>query len=160
MVVAWHWDFGDGSTSTEETPVHTFSDAGTHLVSLTVTADDGATDVGRATVVVGSGPDETSGVLREASRPGLMPRQFELAGSAPNPFRGATTLRFALPERANVKLSVYDVTGRLVQDLVDETREAGRYDLKWDAKRLASGAYFVKLTANAFTETRRVLLLK
>ncbi len=88
------------------------------------------------------------------------PRDFEFRGGAPNPFRGATTFRFALPELANVDLSVFDVSGRLVDRLVDEARSPGRYEVRWDARRLAGGAYFVRFTTSSFTRTERVLLVK
>jgi len=89
-----------------------------------------------------------------------LPRAFEFQGSSPNPFRTATTFRFAVPERANVDLSVYDVSGRLVERIVDKVHEPGRYDVRWDAREVAAGAYFVRLNANAFTETRRVMVVR
>jgi hypothetical protein len=89
-----------------------------------------------------------------------LPQAFEFQGSAPNPFRSDTTFRFAVPERANVDLAVYDVSGRLVERLADQVYEPGRYNVRWDARGVAAGAYFVRLNANAFTETRRVMIVK
>ncbi len=88
------------------------------------------------------------------------PRVFDFARNRPNPFRTSTTFAFALPQPARVQLAVYDVAGRLVTHLVDETRPAGRYDVTWDARGMASGAYFVRMTAGTFTRTQRVLLLR
>ena len=78
----------------------------------------------------------------------------------PNPVRGSTTFRFVLPERTRVELRVYDVAGRQVVSLVDETRTAGVHLLPWDASGLASGTYFARLSTPAFTRTERVLLLR
>jgi hypothetical protein len=66
----------------------------------------------------------------------------------------------AFPERARVQLSVYDVGGRLAARLVDETRAPGFHVVPWDASGLATGTYFVRFSAGAFTRTERVLLLK
>ncbi len=76
------------------------------------------------------------------------------------PAGAATTFAFALPQPARVQLAVYDVAGRLVTHLVDETRPAGRYEATWDARGMASGAYFVRMTAGTFTRTQRVLLVR
>jgi photosystem II stability/assembly factor-like uncharacterized protein len=89
-----------------------------------------------------------------------LPATFALYAGFPNPFAESTTFRFALPERADVRLSVYDVSGRLVARLVDEPRAPGIHDVRWDARGAASGIYFVRLTAVKFTETRRVLRMK
>lgn len=90
----------------------------------------------------------------------VLPREFEFAGTSSNPFRGATTFRFALPEAANVNLSVFDVNGRLVDRLVEEVRAPGFYDIRWEARGVASGAYFIRFSTEKFTKTQRVLLLK
>jgi hypothetical protein len=89
-----------------------------------------------------------------------LPRAYEFPQNHPNPFRAATTFGFALPERAHVELCVYDAAGRLVARLLDEPRAPGIHRVPWDASRAASGTYFVRLSAGAFTETRRVVLLR
>jgi photosystem II stability/assembly factor-like uncharacterized protein len=89
-----------------------------------------------------------------------LPRTFEFQRNFPNPFRGETTFRFALPERVEVGLTVYDAAGRRVAQLLDEPREAGIHQVKWNARGVASGVYFVRLDAGSFRQTQRVLLLK
>jgi PKD repeat protein len=89
-----------------------------------------------------------------------LPAVFEFQGGTPNPFKAATTFRFALPERANVNLSVYDVTGRLVERVVDEAYEPGRYNVQWHARGVAAGAYFAKLNASSFTKTERIMVVR
>jgi photosystem II stability/assembly factor-like uncharacterized protein len=88
------------------------------------------------------------------------PTAYALEASYPNPFHAATTIRFALPERADVDLEVYDVLGRRVARLVGEAREAGLHEVRWDAAGFASGTYLVRLSTDAFTSTRRVLLVR
>ena len=89
-----------------------------------------------------------------------VPRVFTFENNYPNPFNPATTFRFALPERADVELMIYNVKGQLVTRLVNEALDAGSHQVRWDAGSLPSGTYFVRLTAGKFTSTQKVTLLK
>lgn len=94
---------------------------------------------------------------------------FFLAPARPNPFGGATTLSYRLPERTPVRLEVFDVQGERVAVLVDGVEEAGSHTVSFDVRRpgagrrggaLASGVYFVRLGAGALSTTRKILLMK
>lgn len=90
---------------------------------------------------------------------------FALEGNHPNPFRTQTTLRFTLPEATSVTLSVYDVVGRKVATLVEDTLPAGPHEVVWQARAsngraLASGVYLVRLEAGPRVQTQRVTLVK
>lgn len=78
----------------------------------------------------------------------------------PNPFNPVTRIRYALPEKGFVKLSVYDVSGRLVERLVSEEQPAGEYVIEWNAKRFSSGVYFCRFEVDDFAETRKLIFLK
>lgn len=84
----------------------------------------------------------------------------------PNPFNPVTTIRYALPERAQVDLAVYDIQGRLIRNLVSGVRGAGQHEAPWDGRdangrAAASGLYLYSLsTDQGFTQTRKLLLLK
>lgn len=78
----------------------------------------------------------------------------------PNPFSPMTTISFTLPERAPVKVSVYNVAGQLVKVLADETMEAGPQMLDFDGSGYPSGAYFVRLATPGMTKVHRMTLLK
>jgi hypothetical protein len=65
-----------------------------------------------------------------------------------------------LPKEAHVNLSVYDVLGRQVFVLVNETKDAGVHNVKFDAAELASGVYFYRLQAGSFVETMRLMLIR
>jgi hypothetical protein len=86
--------------------------------------------------------------------------------SYPNPFNPATTIRFALPKSDRVSLAVYDVTGRLIRSLLDNSsKPAGFFEAEWDGtdahgKQVASGVYFFRLTTSTETLTRKAVLLK
>lgn len=89
-----------------------------------------------------------------------LPMAYALDRNYPNPFNPSTTLSFSLPEKTHVTLTVYDLHGALVSRLVDEPREAGHHEFRWEPRGLASGTYFVRMTTPAFTRTQRVMLLK
>jgi len=88
------------------------------------------------------------------------PEAFALAGNAPNPFRQATTIRYELPRAAEVRLAVYDALGRRVRVLVDRKQEAGRKQIRFEAKELPAGVYFYRITAGSFSETRRLVVAR
>ena len=94
------------------------------------------------------------------------PEVFSLVDNYPNPFNPATTIRYALPQAADVELTVYNVVGQPVRTLVAEAQSAGRYVVEWDATddrgySVSSGMYFYRLQAgDAFRQVKKMLLLK
>ncbi|MCP4684459.1 MAG: T9SS type A sorting domain-containing protein, partial [bacterium] len=91
--------------------------------------------------------------------PGGLPASFALHQNYPNPFNPTTTVRFDLPRRSEIVLTVYNLLGQEVSRKV-ETRSAGHHTLELDLKDQPSGVYLYKLQANDFSETRKMLLLK
>jgi hypothetical protein len=89
-----------------------------------------------------------------------LPKSFSLSQNYPNPFNPATTISFSLPSRSLVSLKVFDVLGREVSLLVADELDAGRHTRQWNPQALPSGVYFYRLEAGAFTETKRLLLLR
>jgi hypothetical protein len=92
-----------------------------------------------------------------------LPRVFSLDRAAPNPFDGATAIRYAIPGMTPVRLSVYSVTGALVRTLEDRTLKPGYYSAKWNGRDgsgrlLASGIYLYRLEAGNYSATGKVLL--
>jgi len=85
---------------------------------------------------------------------------FKLNDNFPNPFNPSTKISFEIPENGHVKLSVYDITGRLIKTLVNEFRNAGRYESVFDGSSLSSGFYFYRLESGRNIETNRMILLK
>jgi hypothetical protein len=83
-----------------------------------------------------------------------------LAGARPNPFRGATAIDFALDGPGSVRLSAFDVAGRLVAVLVDEHRAAGRHAVSWQAEDLAPGVYFLRLEAGSTRVVKKITRLE
>jgi hypothetical protein len=111
-----------------------------------------------------STPEEVLMLLNDIDRL-MKPEAFVLEQNYPNPFTGRTTIRYGLPEAAEVELIVYDVLGRQVRRLVDERRRAGNHEVVWNGRDvsgnpLASGVYFYRLKAGEFTETRSVRIVR
>jgi hypothetical protein len=88
------------------------------------------------------------------------PAAILLGSGRPNPFRGATIIDFALDRSAPVRLSAFDVAGRLVAVLVDERRSAGRHAIPWRAHDLAPGVYFLRLEASSTQIVRKMTRLE
>ncbi|MCC6548506.1 MAG: T9SS type A sorting domain-containing protein, partial [Ignavibacteriaceae bacterium] len=86
--------------------------------------------------------------------------EFSLGQNFPNPFNPVTTIRFALPERTDVSLKVFDAQGSEVAVLARGTREAGRHEVQFDASELPSGVYIYRLEAGTYRETRKLVLIK
>ncbi|MEO9886064.1 MAG: T9SS type A sorting domain-containing protein [Balneola sp.] len=89
-----------------------------------------------------------------------LPLRTELQQNYPNPFNPTTTIQFELVKATSTKLTVYDVLGRKVRELVNEIRPAGTNTIQFDAANLASGIYLYRLEANGVVQTKRLTLIK
>jgi hypothetical protein len=96
---------------------------------------------------------------------GLILEEFALKSAYPNPFNSEIRIDFTLREKAPVKLEIYDLLGRLVQTLTDDTWEKGAHFLNWSGKdnggrTVASGIYFVRFYGESFDFSRKLVLMK
>ena len=89
-----------------------------------------------------------------------VPYVYRLAQNYPNPFNPSTKIAFDIPKAGIVNMVVYDLLGREVATLVNEFKQAGKYDVDFNALNLASGVYFYKITAGEFVDTKKMLLIK
>ena len=87
-------------------------------------------------------------------------RDFELTPAFPNPFNSMTRFSYALPKISDVSLRVYDVSGRLVNTLVDQKQSTGQYNVVWDGTEAAAGVYLVQIEAAEFSAVQKVVLVK
>ena len=95
----------------------------------------------------------------------VLPKDFSLAQNYPNPFNPTTTVSYALPTNAFVKLVVYNILGQKVKTLVDEEQTAGFRQVVWNGQNdrgetVGSGIYFYRIQAGSFTKTAKMSLLK
>lgn len=100
---------------------------------------------------------ETSAIHPEIKS---IPKNFRLMQNYPNPFNPVTTIKYDLPQAVTVKLQVFDLTGRVVQTLVDENKPAGHYSASWNANNVSSGIYLIRLNAGDFTAVKKCVKLK
>ncbi len=87
-------------------------------------------------------------------------RWSELSQNYPNPFNPTTNIKFALPKEGNVRLSVYNMLGQQVAELVNGFKSAGSYSVEWNANNLATGVYVYRLEASGSIMTKKMMLVK
>jgi hypothetical protein len=88
------------------------------------------------------------------------PAAFALEQNYPNPFNPSTTISYSVQEAGAVSISVYNLMGQKVATLVDETKAAGQYNVRWNAAGAASGMYYYRLEAGGQSITRKMTLIK
>ena len=89
-----------------------------------------------------------------------IPTSFNLEQNYPNPFNPVTTIQYSLPRAEHVSLKMYNPLGREVATLMNGQEEAGFKSVEFDGRNLSSGVYFYRLTAGAFVQTRKMVLVK
>ena len=90
----------------------------------------------------------------------VLPVAYELAQNYPNPFNPSTTIKYELPQRAHVVLTVFNMLGQQVAVLQNGEQQAGYHEAVFDASGLASGVYLYRLTAGSYVETRKLVLVR
>lgn len=91
---------------------------------------------------------------------GGLPTEFELTQNYPNPFNPTTVINFTLPKAGNVSLKVYNLLGQEVATLVDGFMTAQKYEVTFDASKLASGVYVYSLQSENFSQSKKMILMK
>jgi len=94
-----------------------------------------------------------------------IPDEFAIHQNYPNPFNPVTTLRYDLPENGLVNITIYDMLGRQVKTLVNQTQDAGYRSVVWDAtndygKPVSAGIYLYQIHAGEYMQTKKMVLLK
>jgi predicted outer membrane repeat protein len=138
-----------------------FNDGDEIVLTLTGNLFDGKAIEGQDCIII-----KSKGLKKSVAEvEGGVPKDYALLQNNPNPFNPSTTISFALPEAANVKLTIYDINGREVRKLVSGNMEAGIQIVQWDATdhngvRVASGIYIYRLQAGSFIKTKKMILMK
>lgn len=94
-----------------------------------------------------------------------LPARFELAQNYPNPFNAGTVIKYTVPSMSHVNIEVFDIMGRKIRTLVDESQSAGEYRIRWDGNDsnghvVSTGIYFYRCRADNFIETKKLILMK
>ncbi|MDP2982919.1 MAG: two-component regulator propeller domain-containing protein [Candidatus Latescibacter sp.] len=138
----------------------------------TYTTADGLVDNGVSSIAVdnkgalwfgtngGVSKFEEQSTLVSDSQSMNRPESFGIRAAYPNPFNPSTTIDFTLSNSGKTKLSIYNISGRLVDNLVDEVMRAGTHRVVWNASSRATGVYFVMLELGGKRDVRKVLFMK
>ena len=94
-----------------------------------------------------------------------IPTEFRLLQNYPNPFNPETSIRYDLPQAAEVRLILYNLRGQELRRLVDRKQDAGFHSVTWDGqdavgRQVASGVYLSRISAGEFTEAKKLTLLR
>jgi len=92
--------------------------------------------------------------------PGEQAQEFSLDQNYPNPFNPSTTIRYGLPKRSHVTLTVLNILGQPVATLSQGEQEAGYHEVRFEGSGLSSGVYLYRMRAGSYTETKKLLLLR
>ncbi|RPI71044.1 MAG: T9SS C-terminal target domain-containing protein, partial [Ignavibacteriales bacterium] len=90
----------------------------------------------------------------------ILPAEYALYQSYPNPFNPTTTIKYAIPISEIVTIKVYDLLGSEISTLLNEYKSAGTYTLDFNGSSFASGVYFYQIEAGSFVETKKMILMK
>ena len=141
---------------TIETSVHFFTSAasqGTGHVQIQIGS---AHNPDARTIINLTASTEPSAVVKEDNEI----KDFKIYQNYPNPFNPSTKISFVIPQRSNVSLKVYNITGTEIATLVNEVKDPGAYSINFNAEKLSSGVYFYKITAGKFSSVRKMILIK
>lgn len=94
-----------------------------------------------------------------------IPETYDLSQNYPNPFNPETVITYQLAEQSHVTMNIYNVVGQRIRTLVEETRQAGSYTVRWDGrdntgKAAASGMYLCRMEAGDYSAVRKMLLVR
>jgi hypothetical protein len=89
-----------------------------------------------------------------------IPDDYSLQQNYPNPFNPSTNISFQLPENGLVNISIYDINGKLVEELINKSLSAGNHLIDWNAINYPSGIYFYRISAGNFTDVKKMILVK
>jgi hypothetical protein len=95
----------------------------------------------------------------------ITPNRYTFHQNYPNPFNPVTTLRYDLPENSHVNITIYDMLGRQVKNLINQTQDAGYRSVHWNAtddygSPVSAGIYLYQIQAGEFVHTKKMVLLK
>ena len=90
----------------------------------------------------------------------LVPSEYYLSQNYPNPFRERTTIKYCVPDKTFIKITVLDPDMTIIKELENEVREAGTYQVEFNANSLSYGTYFYKLEAKEFNKTKEMILIE
>ena len=124
-----------------------------------------STETLRGCVINGALYGDTNTVVAIQNISSEIPKSFSLSQNYPNPFNPATSIKFSIPQKAFVTITIYNVLGEEITKLISEEFSPGTYETNWDATNYPSGVYYYQLTVSSerltkYTETKKMILIK
>lgn len=151
-IVNYSWEEDSVVLGSGKNPVIDLS-VGTHNIDLIITDDGGATASDMVSITV----EESVSIDEETA----IPERYFLSQNYPNPFNPSTTIRYGLKENVRVKISIYNLSGKLMETIIDRPEVAGYHQVEWNAANVSSGIYFYKIDAgNKFRAIQKCILIK
>jgi hypothetical protein len=130
---------------------------GSQTILLMKNASKSVADLIYTAWVDAGSPDPNATSVKDIT---TSPSAFNLYQNYPNPFNPSTSIKFSVPQKGNVSLNVYDVRGMKVAELFNGDKEAGNYEVNFDASKLSSGVYFYELQSAGFFQAKKMILMK
>ncbi len=90
----------------------------------------------------------------------ISPNNYTLFQNYPNPFNPNTKIRYFIPEDGNVKITIYNILGQKVTELVNGNIKAGKYETEFNGSNFASGVYIYRIKTDNFVQSKKMILLK
>ncbi|MBC8185346.1 T9SS type A sorting domain-containing protein [candidate division KSB1 bacterium] len=141
-------------TSAEQNPLHSYQTPGTYSVSLTAFNFNVQNQKIKQDYI---NVQEATSLKNDVAN---IPHEVHLSQNYPNPFNALTRINYTLANKSTVKLSVFDISGRVVTTLVSQVQNTGKYSVFFDASDLSSGTGIYKLKTGSFEQNRRMILLR
>jgi len=98
--------------------------------------------------------------VKDANHDEMIPLKFLLSQNYPNPFKEKTKIKYCVPYKTEINISVFNAKGHPIKNLITAEQEAGTYEVEFDATSLPSGVYFYQLKSGEFIQTKKMILLK
>ena len=159
-IIGYFWDFGDSMTSSEQNPYHTYLNAGTYSVILTVFNFNVQNQITKQDYIK---VQKVTSIKKNDVL--IQPNKFYLHPNYPNPFNHKTNIEYCLPKLSEVCISIYNLIGQEIVTKFYGKQGPGVYVMQWDgrdSRRLQqpSGIYIYRIIAGKFIDERKMILLK
>ena len=153
---SWEWDFNNDGIidAVEQNPSYTYSNNGIYSISLIVNSGSESDTLTRTNYIT---VNQVTGIEDQGNN---IPEEFELYQNYPNPFNPKTIINYAVAEEVQIKISVFNMLGKVVAVLINEKKTPGYYELIFGGENLPSGVYIYQLEAGNFISSKKMILLK